>query len=219
MGKKIDGKIIYIVLLLLLTSFFVYQDSRTSGGGQSRLKLKDFMYEIDGYQRGADIVLENDVTHMLKLDDYVFTNYTHGKNSATLYIGHYYSLAKLTAAHSPLACYPSQGWIIESPVNHQLVIGNDTLNFSELIATLGDKKELILFWYQAMNKSSQHIFPIKITTLINKLQNNNEQHGFVRVSVPISGMDQEQARATGLTFIKAFWPHYLDYIKNNIPNQ
>ena len=219
MGTKTDKKTYYIVLLLLVTCLFIYRDSGTTAGNHAGPKLKEFLREIDGYKIGTDIALEKDTTNMLKLDDYVFTNYSNANKDVTLYVGHYYSLSKLTAAHSPLVCYPSQGWIIDTPVIHQLTIGNDTLNYSELVATLGDKKELILYWYQATNKSSQNIFKIKITTLLNKVRNNNEQHGFVRVSVPLSGKDQDQARTNGLTFIKAFWPHYLSYIEHNIPEK
>lgn len=219
MGTKTDKRIYYIVLLLLATCLFIYRDSGTNAGHHAGPKLKEFLREIDRYKIGTDIGLGENTTNMLKLDDYVFTNYSNDNKNVTLYIGHYYTLAKLTAAHSPLVCYPSQGWIIDEPVNHQLTIGNDTLNYSELVATLGDKKELILYWYQATNKSSQHIFQIKITALINKLCDNNEQHGFVRVSIPFSGTDQDQARTTGFTFIKAFWPHYLNYIENNNPKK
>ncbi len=175
------------------------------------------MREIDSYKIGADVALEKDVASMLKLDDYVFTNYSYDNKNVTLYVGHYYSLAKLTAAHSPLVCYPSQGWVIDEPVIHQLTIGYDTLNYSELVATLGDKQELIFYWYQAGNKSMPVTSKLKLATAINKLRKNNEQHGFVRVSVPFSGTNQDQARTTGLTFIKAFWPHYLNYIENNNP--
>jgi EpsI family protein len=220
LGKQTDIKLIYVVLLLLVTCFFVYRDAGTTVDNHARQKLNTFLREIDGYKISADIALEADVTSMLKLDDYVYTNYSKaGGKDLTLYIGHYYTLTKLTAAHSPLVCYPSQGWSINEPVKYQLTIGEDTLYYGEVVAQLGDKQELIFYWYQAGNKSMIDRSKLKLATAINKLQNNNEQHGFVRISVPISGTDQEQARTAGLTFIKAFWPHYLDYIKSNIPEQ
>jgi len=220
LGKKTDKKLIYVILLLLVTCFFVYQDSGTTVSNHARLELKNFLREIDGYKISADITLGTDVTGMLKLDDYVYTSYGNvGSKDVTLYIGHYYSLIKLTAAHSPLVCYPSQGWSINEPVKHQLTIGDDILHYGEVVAQLGDKQELIFYWYQAGNKSMIERSQLKLATAMNKLQKNNEQHGFVRISVPVSGTDQEQARTTGLMFIKAVWPHYLDYIKNNIPEQ
>jgi EpsI family protein len=219
LGTKIDIKICYLVLLLLITCLFVYQGSGTYEGHHTGPKLKESLRKIEGYITGKDIPLEEHITTMLKLDDHIFTTYSNPNGSVILYIGHYYSLAKLTAAHSPLVCYPSQGWIIDEPVARQFPIGSDTLNYSELVATLGERKELILYWYQTTNKSSQNIFQIKIATLLNKLRNNNEQHGFVRVSIPFSGTDQDLARETGFTFIQAVWPHYLNYIEHNIPKK
>jgi EpsI family protein len=219
LGIKTDKKLFYIVLLLLITCFFIYKDADTTVSNHIRSKLSEFLREIDGYKIGTDIPLEKGVSNMLKLDDYVFTNYNKDNQNVTLYIGHYYTLAKLTAAHSPLVCYPSQGWIIDEPITHQVTISNDTLHYGELVARLGDKQELIMYWYQAYHKSMSEISKLKLATAINKLRDNNEQHGFVRVSIPFSGTDQEQARATGLTFIKAFWPHYLSYIENNNPKQ
>jgi len=206
-------------LLLLAACIFVYQDSGAPVSSHTGPNLKELLGEIDGYITGKDIALEEDITTMLKLDDHIFTNYSNSSGNVTLYIGHYYSLAKLTAAHSPLACYPSQGWIVDVPVARQLPIGNDTLNYSELVATLGERQELILYWYQTTNISSQNIFQIKIATLLNKLRHNNEQHGFVRISIPIAGLDKDLARETGLAFIQAVWPHYLNYIEHNIPEK
>ena len=216
MGNKKDNKWLLLVLILLGTCLLAYKSAVLQGSGVNGLPLKDSLQNIEGYRAGIEVPLEKGIYEMLALDDFVFTNYTKEQQHAALYIGHYYTIDKLTAAHSPLVCFPSQGWTIDKPTIHELTIGDDTLHYAELVATLGERKELILYWYQAGHKSSPHLFQIKIATLLNKLGQNNQQHAFVRVSVPFSNTERDQAKTTGLDFIKAFWPHYTGFIKNNI---
>ncbi len=45
----------------------------------------------------------------------------------------------------------------------------------------------------------------------NKLMNNDEQHGFVRVAIPLT-TSYEESKTIATDFIKVFYPPFLDYI-------
>lgn len=176
------------------------------------------MSEINGYTIENDVALEDNINQFLDLDDYTFTGYRADDGSiVNLFIGYYYSAGKISAAHSPLSCFPGQGWTIDQPILNQLVVGDQTINYAEIVATLQEKKTLVLYWYQADKSTTSFVFKNKINALYNKFSKGNEQHAFVRVTVPFANSGYDRAKKTGTDFMKAFYPKFIEFVeKNNV---
>jgi EpsI family protein len=146
--------------------------------------LKDYFLHLDGFANRDMIGMPDDTIKMLNLDDYLFANYQGPLGTANLYIGYYYTANKAYAAHSPLVCYPSQSWKIESSPNRgSLQVGAQTIEYEAITTSLEDTKELVIYWYQAGLFTNTKIYKNKIDMGFNKLMNNNEQHCFVRVAL------------------------------------
>lgn len=158
------------------------------------------------------IDLPSDAVKMLKLDDYLFANYQGPLGNVNLYIGYYYSANKAYAAHSPLVCYPSQGWKIDDkPKRFTLQVGPKTIEYEEITTSLEGNKELVLYWYQAGSFTNTQIYKNKIDMGYNKLMYNSEQNGFVRVAIPIN-TSYEKTQQIAKSFIEAFYPQFIQYI-------
>ncbi|WP_173179257.1 exosortase-associated EpsI family protein [Desulfosarcina ovata] len=99
----------------------------------------------------------------------------------TLYIGFYYSVDKVSAAHSPLVSFHGQGWIISELEYKQLTVANHEINYAQIEVILGDHKELVRNWYQFYNDITPHVYRNKINILYNKMVNVNQQHTFIRI--------------------------------------
>ena len=126
--------------------------------------LKGFLQQVPGYTVLLDIDLEENAFKMLNLDDYIFTDYMGQNGKVNLYIGYYYTADKAYASHSPLVCYPSQGWKIDSqPTANTLQVGPQTINYEWIITSLGERKELVLYWYQAMLQTNTQVYKNKIS--------------------------------------------------------
>jgi EpsI family protein len=157
--------------------------------------------------------LEGEFSDMLKLDDYVFANFAGENQDVNLYIGYYYTAAKAYAAHSPLVCYPSQGWQIDThPKRSELAVGPHKIHYEEIVTSHGDQRELVLYWYQARLFTNTRTYQNKISMGYNKLVDNDQQHGFVRVSVPFKDDPYEKVKKAATDFIQAFYPHFVTYI-------
>ena len=210
-----DKKIIKLTSLCLLFSvaiFFVYNINQEDPIRHKSL-LADYFDKIPGYTLAQQNQLSNETSSMLKLDDYIFTDYSTAQAQVNLYIGYYYSANKAYAAHSPLICYPSQGWLVErQPITRQLDAGSHTIRYEEIITSYGDKKELVIYWYQARLNTNTQVYKNKITIGYNKFFYNDPQHGFVRVSVPFSSSGPDEARIVATNFIKAFYPLFMKYV-------
>jgi EpsI family protein len=209
LGNKKDKQLIVLIVLLIFTCLMVYGLSSSKKPGK-KITLSPYLEKIEGYTTERDSALPAEVYQALDLDDYMSTAYTNTAGRVSLYIGYYYSIDKVSAAHSPTVCFPSQGWTIDQPVMKSLVVGDKTIHYAEIVASILENKSLILYWYQAYHSTSPYIYKNKLNTLFNKLSGKSEEHAFVRISVPFSQMTKESAEKTGTDFIRAF---YLKFIK------
>lgn len=215
MADNINIKLTVIIGILIVTCCFVYGYSQPPAVEKKAL-LADYVTDVEGYNIIAPIVLTDSHEKMLKLDDYLFADYTGGDKVVNLYIGYYYTASKASAAHSPLICYPSQGWKVEAePIRSTISAGPHTIHYEEIVTSNGNDTELVLYWYQAGLFTNTQIYRNKISMGYNKLVHQDEQHGFVRVSVPFTvGESRETVKKTATDFIAAFYPKFTDFIRN-----
>ena len=158
--------------------------------------------------------MEGAAVKMLDLDDYVFVEYKGKTGNVNLYIGYYYTAGKAYASHSPMVCYPAQGWKIDQkPLKHYLDVGQYRINYEEIITSNGPHKELILYWLQSHILTNTQVYMNKIDMAYNKLTKNDEQHAFVRVAVPIGNSTYDEAKKAAVDFIKAFYPNFIRFIE------
>lgn len=205
-------KIIILITCFALTSIFIYW-TPPSKGISKQIPLSEALSNINGWTFHGFSPLDPKIVSALELDDYANQNYSNGDHLVSLYIGYYLTTKKVGAAHSPLVCFPGQGWVISDKEEKSLTIRNHDVHFASLIVTRGQGKELVLYWFQAFNKTSPGTFLQKAYGLRAKLFHSREDNAFVRVSVPIREETSKEAVATAITFIDAFYPPFLKFIK------
>lgn len=213
MGSKREKQAIILIVLLAITVFLVYRTPDSIVATKSR-DLKAMFGPVAGYGITYQSPLEEQVYRFLDLDDYISIGYEKGGVPVGLYIGYYFTPDKVSAAHSPLVCFPGQGWAIDQPVIHRLEVKGHIIHYAEMVARLQERQELIMYWYQAGESTAPEVYKNKINAMINKFTGKNQEHAFVRVSVPFSHANVEQARITGKEFIEAFYPVFLSYIND-----
>jgi len=212
LGKKIEIKLSVLCILFLFTCAFIYWPTAPRKTTK-KTDIGHYLEHIDGYKKLRRIDLEDDHVQMLKLDDYAYHDYQGGLGKVNLYIGYYYTANKAYASHSPLICYPSQGWKIDKqPVLSSLEVGKHKINFEEVITSYGKQKELVLYWYQAHQYTNTQVYKNKIDMAINKIKHNDEQHGFVRVSTSLTDSSYDESKERVIDFIQAFYPKFIAFI-------
>jgi EpsI family protein len=216
MGTKNRLSVLVLCIVFALTAALAHGFIKPT---QIRPKppLSQFFAQIDGYEILSHPVMDDKSINMLQLDDYIFTNYRGGDGVVNLYIGYYYSSDKAYAAHSPLVCYPSQGWQIDvQPTTRTLTVGPHTIEYDEIVTSHGLERELVLYWYQARMLTNTKVYRNKIAMGYNKMMHNDEQHGFVRVSVSLREGAYETAKKAATDFIAAFYPQLIEYVSEGI---
>ncbi|AGF79909.1 EpsI family protein [Desulfocapsa sulfexigens DSM 10523] len=206
-----NRKLLILSVLFSVTCVFIY--SRSATENVSKPPIKQYFEHIEGYKTLRHVDMEENVLSLLQLDDYLFTDYQGPNGKITLYIGYYYTADKASAAHSPLICYPSQGWVIEKQVpNLSVNIDPFVIHYNEIITSLGGQKELVLYWFQAHHDTNTKAFKNKTNVAYNKLTDRGEQHAFVRVSVPLGSDNTNQAKQDAMDFIKKFYPQFIRFV-------
>jgi EpsI family protein len=214
LGQISNIKIILLVFCLGFTSIFVYWQPE-SKAAKKQLTLSETLMKIKSWHSEGMVELDRGIVESLELDDYVNHNFSNGSKTVSLYIGYYLTSKKVGAAHSPLVCFPGQGWHLSDSENKTLKVGEEKINLAKMIGSIGTRKELLIYWFQAYDRTSPGTFLQKLYTLWSKFHNGRTDNAFVRITVPIQGKSIDEAYATGLKFIQAFYPQFIGYVKEN----
>ena len=117
-----------------------------------RKQYAEFPLELDGWQ-GKTGYLESDIIEVLKLTDYLMSDYrnTDDGSSVNFYTAYYASQKKGSSAHSPRSCIPGGGWRITSLQDH--VVSNATIDgvpfvVNRLVIEKDETKQLVYYWFQ-----------------------------------------------------------------------
>jgi hypothetical protein len=84
-----------------------------------------------------------------------------------------------------------------------------------MVASIGPRKELLIYWFQAYDRTSPGTFRQKFNTLLSKFHKGREDNAFVRITVPMNEITVDEAYSTGKNFIEKFYPHFLKYVREN----
>jgi len=213
-GNGKEKQLISLIGLLLLAAILVYWSSNTDKVTNKPVSLQAVLGPVKGYKVLQTSPLDDAISSFLELDDYTQTRYEKDGRAIDLYIGYYFSLDKISAAHSPLVCFPGQGWAVNQPTEHSLTVNQKKVDYAEIIASLEERQELVMYWYQAHEKTETEAYKNKINALLNKLTMKKQEHAFIRISVSIGDSGPETARTIGQDFIAAFYPVFLTYINS-----
>ena len=214
MGHISRAKIIVAVICFAIAAVFVYWEPEVRIAKKEKT-LAEALADIEGWKNSGLIQIDRKIIDALDLDDYVNNYFTNGEGIVSLYVGYYLTSQKVGAAHSPLVCFPGQGWALSDFTEKSIKVGSNKVNFMQIIASAPDRKELLIYWFQSYEKTSPGTFLQKINTLFSKFVNGREDNAFVRVTVPMKNMDVDEAYRFGADFIEAFYPKFLEYVKES----
>lgn len=214
MGIEKKKRLVILISLFIIPCLFGFIESDQPVVKKDR-SLAECFKNINAYRIVEMVPLEKNIYQFLKLDDYIFSVYQQGESRIYLYIGFYYTADKVSAAHSPLSCFPGQGWVITKPRYKSQLLNEHLIRFAQIEATLGSKKEYVVYWYQSNDDTTPYAYVNKINTFYNKIVNGDPQHSFVRISTPMTDISPEIAEMRIVDFLNEFYPIYLNFIMSD----
>lgn len=211
MGWRKSGPLIYMILCLGVAAALLH--TRSSGyDAAPKPPLNQVLSEVQGWTLKGDIPLDQEIIKALELDDYVYRTYSKDNLYVSLYIGLYRTAKKVGAAHSPLVCFPGQGWEISKPDAMQLETDTGAIHLAAMTATKGMHRDLLFYWFQARGKTSSGTLLQKVYIFIEGFNRGPTENAFIRVSIPIIENDLQNRRLAALDFIRSFYPYFFAHM-------
>jgi EpsI family protein len=215
LGHTYTTKIVILFSCFFFTAIIIYWDF-DSKVTTKRIPLSQAVNNLKGWKITGFTNLDKSIVEALNLDDYVNQNYFKGNKTVSLYIGYYNTGKKVGAAHSPLVCFPGQGWVVKDKKKNNLILNpknDEKVSYSSMVAERSGEKELVVYWVQSYDTTTRDTFSQKITLLWNRLFNKGEDNAFVRITMRIGEKSAPECEETIKEFIKAFYPVFLEYVK------
>jgi EpsI family protein len=196
-----------------LTAYGIYSRSTVSDYHRSVSLSESIFPALPSWSAQERLSLSERVVEALELDDYVNRYLSNGRETLSLYIGFYTTQKKVGAAHSPLVCFPGQGWDLSGFSDLKVQAGQYTVNLASMVIGKGEEQQLVLYWFQAYDRTTPGTFMQKIYLLRAKFIHGREDNAFVRVMIPF-GTDRtrKEAQKIGVQFIQEFYPVFYKVI-------
>jgi EpsI family protein len=160
---------------------------------------KEFsVFPLDiGNWKGQSERLEKIYLDILKLDDYVMTDYvgTDGK-AVNFYVAYYASQTKGESAHSPRSCLPGGGWEIDSLEQKTLGVTTRSgvpLTVNRVVIKKGEYTQLVYYWFQGRGRIITNEYMVKWYLFWDALTRNRTDGALVRLTTMVGPAEDLQA--------------------------
>jgi exosortase D (VPLPA-CTERM-specific) len=213
------------VLLLVLAALGSFAIANRVEEEPARTPLTAFPLKL-GDWRGTESVLPPEQLEELKLTDYIMASYARPGLSqpVELYVAYYASQRKGASIHSPKACLPGGGWVIDE-FSQVSVPGagpdsatGDALAVNRTLISLGPQRMLVYYWFEQRGRHITNEYLAKWYIFQDSLLMNRTDGALVRViTVLPEGSDVEIADQRLQEFIRVAAPRLGYHIPGVAP--
>lgn len=186
-----------------------------------RDELSTFPLLVDSW-RGNEVGIEQVYLDTLKLDDYLMAQFGRPGDiyPIELYVAYYDSQRKGASVHSPRACLPGGGWVIDEFDQRQIAnVGPDgePVNVNRVLISLGDNRQLVYYWFQQRGRNLTNEYLVKWFIFWDALTQNRTDGALVRLVTPLEDSESiEAADARMQEFVRDIDPQLAYYIPRDL---
>ena len=208
------------VVLLFLAALGSFAIANRVEEVPARTPLTSFPLKL-GDWRGTEGEVPRDQLEELKLTDYIMASYARPglRQPVELYVAYYASQRKGASIHSPKACLPGGGWVIDDFSQIEVAgagpdgLDGDALHVNRTLISLGSQRMLVYYWFQQRGRSITNEYLAKWYIFQDSLLMNRTDGALVRViTVLPDGSDVEAADQRLQEFIRVAAPRLSYYI-------
>ena len=169
-----------------------------------------------GEWKGHPNSLEQKYLDVLKLDDYVITDYIKDGQGVNFYVAYYASQRAGESAHSPRSCIPGGGWLIRDLSQKTIKLESapdKPLEVNRLVIVKGDYKQLVYYWFQQRGRIITNEYLVKWYLLRDSIMENRSDGALVRLTTMSKpGEDLAEADKRIQSLLNELYPDLNKYI-------
>jgi exosortase D (VPLPA-CTERM-specific) len=180
-----------------------------------RLRFVSFPTRL-GNWTGHPALLEKDVEQVLKVDDYILSDYTKPKTRVVnFYVAYYATQRNGASPHSPIVCIPGGGWQITSfqRTSYRSKALGLNLPLNRVVIARGNQKQLVYYWFAEHGRNIANEYWSKWYLFLDAIAKNRTDGALVRLTTPLDpGEPEQQADKRLQGFIEVLWPRLQAYL-------
>ena len=209
---------ILTVLILAITTLFVYSFNERAELHPSRLPLSSFPLNLDAWS-ARESALDQKVENALGLDDYVLADYSQpdtkvSDKSVNFYVAYYRSQRKGVSPHSPQVCMPGGGWVITSLQDQELnVAGMAPFVVNRAVIEREHRKQVVYYWFDQRGRKISSEYWMKWYLLADSITKSRTDGALVRVTTLVGSNETLEAADERLAnFLQSAVPRLKLYV-------
>ena len=188
----------------------------------SKYRLASLPRQVEGW-RGEDGGWKAETVTAIDAEDWLLRRYQDPSGSTVwLYVGFHSGISfGGSSPHSPLLCYPGQGWVVvDSTIEQIRLAEGSSIPVNSLLVQKGLEQRLVRYWFQwgdeVTTEDGAGDYMAKLRWLLGLPFVVREQartdRSLVRVSVRV-GASPEQSFAAGANFIQTMFPLLAEHFE------
>lgn len=189
---KLNNRLFVVAAFLFLT-VSVKAWLNTSVPVPLRKPLVEFPETVGAWKMVASGALSDDVSGVLKADDYLLREYQESSSGRVIdmFVAYYKTQAAGESMHSPKNCLPGSGW---TPVlNDRVVLQNDEhgrpIEVNRYVIENGGERALVLYWYQENGRIIASEYWGKFYLVWDGMKTRRRDGAIVRLLIPLRKSD------------------------------
>ncbi len=191
--------------------------------GFSRAEKVPFHKTLAGFSLGSpnwsllqELQIDKESLAVLNADDLLSRAYVDKNNGrvATLFVAYFATQRTGKAPHSPKNCLPGAGWVqTKSGTVSVRVPGEaEPIVVNQYLIARGENESVVLYWYQSHNRVIASEYMAKIYTVTDSIRYDRSDTSLVRVVVPVTNSNRQQAIDTAVSFVQAVFEPLKEYL-------
>jgi EpsI family protein len=163
-----------------------------------------------------ELQIDKESLAVLNADDLLSRAYV-DKNTgrvATLFVAYFATQRTGKAPHSPKNCLPGAGWVQtkSGTVSIRVPGEPEPILVNQYVIARGENESVVLYWYQSHNRVIASEYLAKIYTVTDSIRYDRSDTSLVRVVVPVTNSNRQQAIDTAVSFVQALFGPLKDYL-------
>ncbi len=204
-----------MTLLLLAQAAILYSSIRPEAVPAVE-PLANIAPNLGPWRFQQDRTVDAETLAVLKADDTLDRVYIDpaANVGVNLFIAAFRSQRNGKTPHSPKNCLPGNGWTPLRQDELAIDVGQSApIAVNRYVVAYGENQSLVLYWYQSRDRAVASEYKAKFWVIMDAIRLNRTDTALVRVTVPISNRDVDQATRTAEDFVKTFYSS----IRHNLP--
>ena len=207
--RAVSYPLIAIIGMLLVSVGVINSIDKREELISERKIFSDFPNRLGDWV-GVQDNLDTDVIDVLKVSDYIISDYSKPDSaSVNFYVAYYESQRKGVSPHSPRVCIPGGGWQI-SDINRIKV---SELPVNRIVIKKGQSTQLVYYWFQQRGRLIANEYFMKWYLFKDALLLNRTDGALVRITTPVSSAetidDADNRLATFAQLLPPVLPEYI----------